>query len=243
MMLKSIPFGTNGDDHLDPDTLAAFAEGALNEGELASLYAHAAECERCREGLHVHMRLRELSSNIATRNRLVSGGITMRSLGIAAGLACAVLGLALILLPGRNSRKPVATFQQQARAVPSSPSLPGQDLREAGNGSIKKASATVAGWRSSQRSHSPEAVWRTNRFRTLAFGPDFRFAPEQPTLPRPFASARLDLQTSFQTASLETPEREETTRASTNKRIAVRTALGERRIYLIIPSVESNEVQ
>ena len=49
---------TKLDAHIDPDTLAAFAKNALNKQEIAQLFVHVEHCERCRDLMSVHARLR-----------------------------------------------------------------------------------------------------------------------------------------------------------------------------------------
>jgi hypothetical protein len=45
------------DNHIDPDTLAAFAAKALSKQEFARLFTHLAACEHCRDCLRLHSQL------------------------------------------------------------------------------------------------------------------------------------------------------------------------------------------
>lgn len=43
--------------HISPDLLAAFSEKVLSEEESESVFAHLAECARCRDWVEVHAQL------------------------------------------------------------------------------------------------------------------------------------------------------------------------------------------
>jgi hypothetical protein len=57
------------DNHIDPDTLAAFAAKALSKQESARLFAHLAACEHCRDCLRLHSQLSNFPSTKLVRLR------------------------------------------------------------------------------------------------------------------------------------------------------------------------------
>lgn len=265
-MPKAIRFHTGEGDHPDPDIMAAFADKALNEDERAAFFAHLAECERCREGLRLHARLKGFTGSEAKPPCRISGWPAVPYFGTAAGLACAAIGIALILLLGHGPDKQIADSSRRGNPLLAGQQLAAQNPLLLHGQNDSGAQAKLQNNRprpltarrqqpvryglpsnlkhSPEQSHSPDVLWGTIRFRTLEFGPDRRSALDLSMLPGAFASARLELQTTFRAASLEIPgEEEEVNRASINKQIAVKTILGERRIYLSIPGAESITIQ
>lgn len=139
-MSKVIELLTNGDDHLDPDTLAAFAEKALSESGVSAMFAHLTECEHCREILRVHAQLRGLDG----REKLsrISAWLTVSTFRTAAVFLCAVLGVTTMLLWSHGSQKRFAHRAQesdtQQRTLESRLSTDGQDSSERKNVSEAK---------------------------------------------------------------------------------------------------------
>jgi hypothetical protein len=56
-MPKTINRDASLSGHLDPDTLAAYAERALGKRELGAMFAHVAECQPCRDWFGVYTEL------------------------------------------------------------------------------------------------------------------------------------------------------------------------------------------
>lgn len=79
---------TAADDCLDPQTLAAFAEGALSRQEMQPVLAHLERCPRCMHALEQTSRLIEETGDV--RDRSPRG---MWWLVLAAALVIAVVGL------------------------------------------------------------------------------------------------------------------------------------------------------
>lgn len=225
-------------DHLDPDTLIAFAENALNRSERASLFAHLAQCERCREELRVHAQLSDFHRTEMKAAKLTSGRFSTY-LGALAGLASVAAGITLIYLHGSNQHKQPARLAEQRPVSRDFSSLPSQSFQsENRNGLVSMDSLTVrrrplTRTASFSQQYSPGAPWRTARFRAPVLNPGLHSVSDQSALPRPFASARLDMQTNFRTASFHEPEPERGLNHKTfHSQVAVETIWGERRIYL-----------
>ncbi len=287
-MPKIIQLPTDRDDHLDPDTLAAFAEKALPEREVAAVFAHLAECEHCREGLRIQVRLGDWDGRERPAPPRTSTWFTAPSLRTAAGFLCAVLSVAVMVLwsydpqkyfapwPQRTDalqeksrpvqRESLAAYGQKASQRKGPPGakptprgktnvaplgssdtqspLPVAGLRRPGRGRVpsgkahssdlvtKQKQTELASWHLAKQSQTLGTLWRTVRFRTFASSFAFRSEPARSSLPGPFATARLDHQMSFGTASLDAPDgdQEESPALSVHP-IAVKTALGERHFY------------
>ena len=89
-------------EHLDPDTMAAFSERALEQGEEAKVFLHLAECQICREYVAVHSELRPSKHFVYARPLIMAAAIT--AVAIAAGLLI-------------HSRPSYAPARQQAVAL------------------------------------------------------------------------------------------------------------------------------
>jgi hypothetical protein len=95
-------------EHLDADTLAAFAECALSEHERVAIYGHLAECEMCRAYLAAHGSLRDFEwrRDEGDGRRWTGSWSAGRFLRAAAAMA------ALWLLFSAVPRRPVGTVSR-----------------------------------------------------------------------------------------------------------------------------------
>ncbi len=248
-MSKSSPSHTDFDGHIDPDTLAAFAENALNEGDTTHLFTHLSVCERCRDLLSVHAQLRGFHWNLGGVRRQTPTWSTAAFVR-AAGLGFAVLILGLMMLPAyhpmRHSVHPHQSVDQvrtehqsasEASQIAETRRAPKQSLPFGKRHSLPAATirkqADSYHRRFAGQLNSPVTLWRLANFQNFKshFNPGFLQDPAK--LPGPLASARLENQMSFITASSDLQAiKAEEKRAPMGSRIAVQTTLGERRIYL-----------
>ena len=89
------------DDCLDPQTLAAFAEGALTQDEIQPVLAHLEHCPRCLYALEQTSKLLDEASGDAAVHHPSRRGTWW--LALAATLAVVVAGLIALRLPDRQS--------------------------------------------------------------------------------------------------------------------------------------------
>lgn len=82
--------------HLNPDTLAAFAEHSIHGDEEAAVFAHLADCGKCREYLAVNAELTDFRWNGSPSRSVVV------SRAFAAVAAIAALWLLFFLQPFRR---------------------------------------------------------------------------------------------------------------------------------------------
>lgn len=83
-------------EHLDPETVEAFASRTLTARERARVFEHLVRCDRCREWVAVHAEV--------SRPPVAWRGTAMAA--VAAGIAC--VGFALWLLSPRTVGEPFA---------------------------------------------------------------------------------------------------------------------------------------
>lgn len=115
-MPKTIKPETDLNSHLDPDTLGAFAENALNDTEAATMFAHLAECEHCRDWFGVYAEFGSTSRSSIKPPKIASAWFTPSTfyLKTATGLTCAVLLGGLMMLPTGHQRNTPASSGQSA---------------------------------------------------------------------------------------------------------------------------------
>jgi hypothetical protein len=204
---------TNG--HLDPDTLAALAAKALSQREALSIFAHLAECDRCRDCLRVHLQLEDFAwmTPQAPQRKLRRLRAPDVSLRAAAGIACAVLTLWIVTL-GHPMKTVTATPEPQVKKV-NLAAIPPR---------LTDSAVSSQPWQTHRRPLRRQTL-RPVELRNFAFAFETNAANPQSGLHGPLASARLYSTVSF--APISSP-------APGNNRIAVRTALGERWIALDI---------
>jgi hypothetical protein len=216
-MPKTTKPGTDRNGHLDPDTLGAFAENALTDTEIATVFTHLAECDYCRNWFGVYAEFGSASAKPAITFYLKT----------AVGLVCAVLLAGLMILPAHYQLSPL---ERQTRERP-----PGEDRVEVVNSGAEKVTARRA---SELSAPSPgQKPRRALRRPTTSwiFASDFSFnsTSHQSMLPAPLASARLGSQISFATISPDPPAAgRHFDQMRFYNQIPVKTPLGLRRVAL-----------
>lgn len=204
------------EEHVDPDTLAAFSENTLTESERAALFAHLGECERCRQWLSVHAAVQD---GCAAPGRLSSVPAYLRT---AAGIACVFAALWLFIRAGEHPRpaalsNPPAAVEVEAAAKTDVETLPLAPLKPARH-PVRFAKRSAANRSVAELLAPPSTPWQHVTFRTFGAGFDSTPQARPPALSGPWAFTRLDSRMNFDFSAA----------ASTNNHVSVRTALGER---------------
>lgn len=233
-MRKTIKPDTNRNGHLDPDTLGAFAENALPDAEAATVFAHLADCQRCRDWFGVN------AESGSARRRSAWYGSSTFYLKTAAGLACAALAGGLMILPAHHQQTGPASATQSVADTPmeAKPQTPAPLEREVNSGITRATAQRTLELPAASGRHGA-AQQRSFLHRPITsriFTSDFASVStnDQSTLPAPLASARLESQVSFVTISPDSRKQSanQAGRIPLYNQIPVKTMLGVRWICL-----------
>jgi hypothetical protein len=248
-MRKTINPEASQNGHLDPDTLAAFAERALSKRDLQVTFAHLAECQCCRDWFGV---CAELGGECQNATKAPARGLGPFAPGAfylrtAAGIVFAILiGEAfswIALHERKNSTIAVESVihssgEMGSRSVSSSANRPdpapvvSRDHRHPAPGLLSKAATNSVRQR-------PPADSAPSSLRPVKFclcASDFAMPPkrQRSTLPPSMAAARLESRISFLSMPAEAQQRfgERERQLPPYERVPIQTALGVRLMSL-----------